>query len=224
MKLKKHIQTLCFLVGILTAQTTFAQDLFEQLQELKKSESFEQTKQSLIREVVTSDADVINENQILACGYLQLKETMDTLRSFSGNRTAPRNIRIASYKSLARMGDENALVFLISQVERNGMNDDVVAVLLPDLIYTQQRPAFDLIIAGLYDDTPRCTSSNPDNEAEILCGYRIMEMLAPVIKDFPLELEASGDIKTKSYEKALQTLRKWFEKHKTDYVILTEDF
>ncbi len=224
MKIKKHLKALCLLATTLLTQTIFAQDLFERTKDLKQSPQFEQTKQSLIQEILTSDVDVLNEDQILACGYLQLKETMDTLRSFTNNRTAPRDIRIASYKALARMGDENALAFLLSQIERTGMNDDAVAILLPDLVYTQQRQAFDVIIAGLYDDTPRCTSSNPDNEVPILCGYRIMEMLAPLIKDFPLDAEASGDIKTKSYEKALKTLRKWFEKHKTDYVILTEEF
>jgi len=222
--IKKHIQILCLLVGILTTQVVYAQDLFERMQQLKQSEQFEATKLNMIETLQTSEARDLNENLILSIGYLQLKETIETLQNLANERATPRNIRWASYMALARMGDERALMFMISQVQRNGMNDDVVAELLPNLIYTQQRPAFDLIIEALYDDTPRCTSSNPDNDVEILCGYRIMEMLAPVIKDFPLEVEASGDIKTNDYKEALQTLRRWFNLHRTNYVILTETF
>jgi hypothetical protein len=221
---KTYIKALCFLIGALISQAFQAQDLFERLQEIKQSGQFETTKQEIIETLQSSEVADLSEDLILTCGYWQLKETMDALQNIANDRTAPRNFRWAAYMALARMGDERALMFLISQVQRNGMNDDVVAELVPNLIYTQQRPAFDLLIEALYDDTPRCTSSNPDNEVAILCGYRIMEMLAPVIKDFPLEVEASGDIKTRNYRDALQTLRRWFEQRKTDYVILTENF
>ena len=214
----------CLLVGILISQAIHAQSLFQQVVEIKQSDRFEETKQEIIETLLSSETWELTEELILACGYLQLKETMDVLRNVSNDRTAPRNLRVAAYKALARMGDENALHFLISQVERIGMNDDVVAILLPDLIYTQQRAAFDLIIAALYDDTPRCISSNPNNEVPIPCGYRIMEMLAPLIKNFPLDVEASGDIKARDYREALQILRRWFQNHKADYVILTDKF
>jgi hypothetical protein len=222
--IKNHIKVLCLLTGILISQTIHAQSLFQQVQQIKQSDRFEQTKQEIIETILSSGISELSEDLILTCGYFQLKETMDVLRNISIDRTAPRHIRIAAYKALARMGDENALYFLISQVERSGMNDDVVAILLPDLIYTQQRPAFDLIIAALFDDTLRCTSSNPDHEVPISCAFRIMEMLAPLIKDFPLEVEASGDIRTRDYREALQILRRWFNTHRTDYVILTESF
>ena len=220
----KHIQTICLLTAIAFSQAIQAQDLFERMQQLKQSQNFAEVKQELIQSLQSAEPNEITEDQVLTAGYLQLRETMSTLQNIGNERTTPRTIRWAAYKALARMGDETALAFLISQVERNGMNDDVVAILVPDLIYTQQRQAFDVLIEALYDDTPLCLSSNPDNEVAILCGYRIMEMLAPVIKDFPLELEASGDIKTDSYERSLQELRRWFEQRRTTYEILTEEF
>jgi len=222
--IKKHIQILCLLAGIFAFQAIQAQSLFEQMQELRQSDHFEETRQELVETILSSEVSELSVNLILSAGYLQLAETMDALWEIGNDRAAQRNIRVAAFKALARMGDEDALWFLISQVERIGMNDDVVAILLPDLIFTQQRPAFDLIIDALFDDTPRCRSSNPNNEVSILCGFRIMEMLAPLIKDFPLEVHASGDIKTDNYEEALQILRRWFERHRTDYVILVDTF
>ena len=56
------------------------------------------------------------------------------------------------------------------------------------------------------------------------CGYRIMEYLAPVIKDFPLKTDASGDVITKDYEHALMQVREWLKNKGEHYVIETNTF
>ena len=50
-------------------QSTHAQSLYEELKQIKQSKEFEETKQELIQEILSSDADVLDEDQILACGY-----------------------------------------------------------------------------------------------------------------------------------------------------------
>jgi len=222
--MKNYAHILCFLAGLFLFQESYAQRLHREMMQLKQSDRFEEARQEIIETLSQTDVSELRVNLILSAGYLQLTDTRRTLRNISNNRNASTNIRVAAHKALARMGDRRALNFLISNAERVGMNDNVVAVLFPDLIYTQQRAAFDFIIAALYDDTPRCRSSNPNNPVLILCGFRIMEMLAPLIKDFPLEVHASGDIKTDCYREALEIVREWFRKHKTDYVILTDRF
>jgi hypothetical protein len=95
--------------------------------------------------------------------------------------------------------------------------------MIPDLLYTRQRECYDEIVAILYSDSKDCRSANPYNEKSILCGYLVMEQLAPYIEDFPLETHGSGEIKMDDYDKALDKLRKWFKKNNS-YVILDEKF
>jgi len=222
--MKTYTQILCFLAGIFLFQEGYTQRLHREMMQLKQSDRFEEARQEIVETLLSSDISNLRVNLILSAGYLQLTETKRALRRIGNDRNASTNIRVAAHKALARMGDRRALNFLISNVEQAGMNDNVVAVLFPDLIYTQQRRAFDVIIDALFDDVPRCRSSNPNLNVAILCGFRIMEMLAPLIKDFPLEVHASGDIKTDCYREALEITRQWFREHRTSYVILTDRF
>ena len=68
-------------------------------------------------------------------------------------------------------------------------------------------------------DQTNCHSADNDNPTSILCGYRIMEQLAPVIKDYPLTLDASGDVKTNDYKKSLELIRNWLKQNKDIYII-----
>ena len=71
----------------------------------------------------------------------------------------------------------------------------------------------------LQDDDCKSASGNPDVDAKILCGYRIMELLAPVIKGYPYKSSASGMIGASIYEEALSVVRKWFADN-TEYEII----
>ncbi len=165
----------------------------------------------------------ITEAQLKLCGYLQLKSFIPQLQTIGDDRKNSKMLRWAAYLAMARMGDEIAVSEVLHQVKRAGMNDDVVYSLLPGLVYTKQKVIFDYLVEQLNSDEKNCTSSNPDSDMEMVCGYRIMEMLAPEIKKFPLKALPSGDIDTKDYPQALETARKWFASH-PDYEILTEQF
>jgi len=67
-------------------------------------------------------------------------------------------------------------------------------------------------------------STDQNNPVKIQCGYRIMEQLAPIIKDFPYGIKTSGDIDTANYREALTNTRKWFSEKKGDYEIIDESF
>jgi hypothetical protein len=51
-----------------------------------------------------------------------------------------------------------------------------------------------------------------------------MEYLAPVIENYPLKIRGSGDIDTKDYKEALNTVRKWFKKKNGNYEIRKDTF
>ena len=122
-------------------------------------------------------------------------------------------IKWNSLLALARLGDNNALNIVLEKVKKAGVNDDVVDALFPDLIYTQQRRAFDYLVSVLYSDDANCQSPDPESSSTMNCACRVIEMLAPIIKDFPLKVEPGGDLATDNYLSALITVRDWFKLH-----------
>lgn len=126
--------------------------------------------------------------------------------------------------ALSRMGDNNAMNWCLSQISRTGINDGVVYELLPGLVYTRQPRMFEFLISVLNSDDNLCTSSNPDSGASILCGYRVMEYLAPVIRGYPLKQLPSGDMDTRDYHKSLLTVRGWFAGKAGEYEIIADSF
>jgi hypothetical protein len=66
-------------------------------------------------------------------------------------------------------------------------------------------------------------AADAEKDARIVCGYRIMEQLAPVIAEYPLQLDEFGDLQTHDYPSALEHVREWFLKHKT-YTIRNDKF
>jgi hypothetical protein len=186
-------------------------------------DAFTETAKRLLIESFTVEGEP-DEEQVLLAGYLGYQELADTLQKLKNNPEQGNRVRWCCYLALARMGDKAALDFILAATQRKGINDRVVYNYFPDLIYTRQREAFDYLIRELYSTDKNCHSPNPNVDREMVCGYRIMEMLAPVVQDFPLKRTTAGTIDTKNYDKALDTVRKWFEKNEIDYVILDNSF
>jgi len=158
---------------------------------------------------------------ILLAGYLNEPIFIDVIkRVFPNSRGFTRQEQWATYKVLARLGDKEALAYCVKKVTALPVNDQVVDVLFPDLIYTRQKEAVDVLIKVLNSDEKLCSSTNPNSDGKILCGYRIMEMLAPVIENFPVKTLPSGDLDVNDYTKALFEVRDWFQKSNFKYIIV----
>jgi hypothetical protein len=130
----------------------------------------------------------------------------------------------AAHLALARFGVESEIEYCVNQVKNQAVNDDVIYELIPDLIYTRQRKAYDYILTILNSTQKNCYSANPENPQKIECGYRVMEYLAPVIKNFPLEIDSTGELLTNDYVNALRTLRNWFKENEQTYEIITDTY
>jgi hypothetical protein len=104
-------------------------------------------------------------------------------------------------------------------VGRDELNSYLVSYVLSDLIYTRRKAALDYCVALLYSDDELCRSPNPDYDGSIVCAYRIIELLAPVIVDFPIQVNPSIGLETDDYPKTLQSIRDWF-KQNPDYRII----
>lgn len=125
--------------------------------------------------------------------------------------------------ALARMGNSNSVAFCLQTFEQMTLSNEFVEYAVPEMIYTRHKTIVDLCVTYLNSNEPLCSSADPDNEGAMLCGYRILELVAPVIKDFPLRVSALGTLVTNDYEAALSAARIWFERH-PDYVVNNERF
>lgn len=150
-------------------------------------------------------------------GTLDLQEQTATLQRLLPDLSA--HDRWTAQLALSRLGDPEALANVLERVKRYPINDDVVYELLPDLVYTRQKAALDYLVTIVQSDEKSCSSADPEAETGIRCGYRVLELLAPVIRNFPLAVDASGDLITSDYPQALQQARAWLEQN-TDYQII----
>ena len=110
-----------------------------------------------------------------------------------------------------------------NKLQKAPLNDDFVYDFVPDLVYTLQPEIFRLLETIIQSNEKSCQSADPDYAQPILCGYRAMEYLAPVIEGYPLPLDEYGDLQVEDYEAALQELRSWFRENQS-YVILNDSF
>lgn len=156
-------------------------------------------------------------------GYLEMNDMTEEIRPLTLPSNTSKQDRWAALLCLARMNDPAATQSVVQRARKLALNDDVIDEVFPDLAYTRQREAIDYMVSVLNSDEKKCLSADAENEVSIPCAYRVMEQLAPVLEGYPLQLEASGDVKTKDYEKALGSVRTWLKKE-PDYKIDKKTF
>lgn len=189
-----------------------------------KREDFRSSSIDSLRTVLKSQTHY-RDRIVMLAGFVGLQDQISYLSNkLKSGAFRSNKVIWATHLSLARMGVEEEIDFCIDLVKKQGVNDDVVYELAPDLVYTRQKKAIDYLVQILQDDTKNCYSANPENPQKIACGYRVMEFIAPVIKDFPLETDSTGDLIVDDYKEALQLARNWFDNHTADYVIIKNTY
>ncbi|WP_375579088.1 hypothetical protein ABWH96_19050 [Marivirga tractuosa] len=151
-----------------------------------------------------------NEAAVEALQQVQLQVT-DGWESF--------NLNLA----LARRGDEQATTTVLNKIQNAQINDAFVYDIVPVLVYTRSIEIFDFLEELIFSDEADCSSANPDSNANILCGYRIMEYVAPAIENFPLPTDEYGELEVDDYETALVTLREWLIQN-PDYQLVKDTY
>lgn len=153
-------------------------------------------------------------------GYLEMKDQIEKLKELiSSDAIDDRTLKWDIQLTLARLGDEVQIKQCVDQIKRAGLNDNVIYNLFPDLSYISTKEAVDYMIEVLNNNSKDCFSPNPDNPTAITCAYRVLEYLAPIIKDFPLKTNKYGELDVDDYEEALLICRRWFKQHHSDYMI-----
>lgn len=121
--------------------------------------------------------------------------------------------------AMAHMSDTTWLSYCLAKVKKLEVNAQTIYTIYPDLAYTRQKVAVDFLVSILMNNSYTCDSPNAESTSKIDCGYRIMEILAPVVTDFPYKVGASGDLIVTDYKKALVEVREWFRKKNGNYAI-----
>lgn len=151
-------------------------------------------------------------------GFVGGLEAVESIRQFSDPKNT-QSVRWSSLLAMSRLGDVDATNSVLQRSKKLKVSDEVVNQLFPDLVYTHQKQIFDYLVEVLMSDENNCSSADNDNPTSILCGYRVMEQLAPAVKGYPLTLDSSGDVKTNDYKKSLAQVRQWFQENKDIYII-----
>jgi hypothetical protein len=155
-------------------------------------------------------------------GKIDMRDQLDVMKTHLQKQQTPlsRQDVWSAYVAMARMGDVLSEQNVMDKANKLGTNDDTIYELFPDLVYIGSRTTIDFLVKQLYSEENNCSSPDAESERPINCAYRIMEMLAPVIKDYPIAVSASGDLVEKDYPKALATIRSWFNAHNGNYTII----
>ena len=149
-------------------------------------------------------------NILKLAGHLDLDVT-DQLRVLVGDTQLSNQYRFQAQLALARTGDEQSINHITNRLNSIEINDRFIYSMVPQLVYTRQKPIIDFLIEVIQSDELNCYSANPNSDGKILCGYRVMEYLAPVIVDFPIPLDEFGEPDIKDYRAALEEVREWFD-------------
>jgi hypothetical protein len=165
------------------------------------------------------------ETLIRLAGYLDLQDMAPFLGEFvKSHINSNKQSKWSAHLALARMGDEGEIQFCLRLASHLPVDEEMVSNLLPDLIYTRQKELIDYCIEILCSNEKSCVSAANGSAEKISCGYRVMGLLAPVINDYPLKTNASGDIVIDNDEKSLKTVRAWFKSRNGKYIINTDHY
>lgn len=158
---------------------------------------------------------------VLLAGYIGHPIFTETINQvFPNSRAFNKQERWATHIALARIGDESALNYCTSRSQSLALSDQVIDIIYPDLIYTHKKQAYDILVKAIYSDEKKCSSLNPNSNSRIICGYRIVELLAPKIKNFPIKVLPSGDLDVSNYQAAIEIAREWFKINLENYEII----
>ena len=110
----------------------------------------------------------------------------------------------------------------MERVERQPVNDDLVYEIVPYLVYTRRQEAFKFLERIIQSNESTYLSANADNEENILCGYRVLEYIAPVMINFPLPVDEFGELEINDYEAGL--VRQWMAEQEGDYELVMDRY
>ncbi|MFM9950612.1 MAG: hypothetical protein ACKV1O_21925 [Saprospiraceae bacterium] len=178
-------------------------------------QEFDRSAQKKISDLLNPEQAHLREWVLLA-GFLGLESP---LRQLLTAEALPKTLQQTIRFALVRCGDEQQLQKMMQKVRTIPVNDDFADQLVPLLVYTRRKVVTDYLLELIQKDDRDCTPADAETPGAINCAYRILEYLAPVIRDFPLKLDGSGDLAVDDYPAALELARVWILEQKGAYAL-----
>jgi len=171
--------------GCIDKEAALRKNIAGQLENFHKEDFTNLTKQRLAE--LLQLEQTYYRHTVKLIGFLDMKEQIPVLSEMiDSGKVTNRTLIWDFHLTLARLGVQVEIDYCISFVKSTGVNDKVIYNLFPDLVYIRSKEAVDYMVEVLLSNSKNCYSPNPDNPVKIMCAYRVMEYLAPIIKDFPL--------------------------------------
>jgi hypothetical protein len=164
-------------------------------------------KDTVLQLMQTLENRTILTDIYLISGMQQIEGAVPVLKDVASNNQNPFMQRWVALATLARMGDTEAEYSLLSYLERMPVNLRVIDGLYSYIVYSQSRLNINYLIEYILYDLSGCESSNPEYSQSIPCGYMVLRVLAPGIRELKWEEELQDLPHQQSLEKAQAKLK-----------------
>ncbi len=159
---------------------------------------------------------------IRLAGYINHEGTIKVLKLLEQTDTISNITRWNVRLAMVRVGDPTYEDYIVNRIKRLPVDDALVYDVLPDLVYSRSAKGFSYLKELLMRESLDCRPADMEIEGRITCAYRVMELLAPVLDGFPLEIQ-DDQIVTQDYPNALSIAREWLGQF-TDKLPINNDF
>lgn len=184
-------------------------------------QDFDAESRALLADILLNEGMPHRDQYFLLAGYLKMD---DALRSIPAETITSSKQKRNYGLALLRTGDEAKTQQLLGNIRQLANGNTFVYDVVPMLVYTRNRDVFDLLIERLLMSDSSCDPPDPHSNGQIDCGYRLMESLAPVLKDFPFARSVSGDLDVDDYPAALTEVRAWLRSLGNNYEIIQDTY
>ncbi|MEZ5038435.1 MAG: hypothetical protein R2828_01025 [Saprospiraceae bacterium] len=200
-------------LGFAPLATAEAQSaIWGQLKQLQR-EAFSPKTQDQLKILLLSSPSPMDKWVMLA-GFAT-KDT-DVIRNILLHKQE-KYIQQACRLALARMGEKAYTESFLKNIKKIPVEDNFIYEIAPLVIYVRDKAAIAYLMELVIQDKGSCRPADAETDGKISCGYRLVEMLSPILIDFPLKTNEEGELQTADYPKALAIARTWMKRQKQHF-------
>lgn len=169
----------------------------------------DEAKEKIANHILSSK---VNKDWMLISGFLKIEKLMAHYRKIAFSQQESPTYRWNTMLAMARMNDEGAINELIRVQNIQSFNDDFIYEILPDLLYTKNKKIYSALLEKTKQSDEKCDSPNPNSENSTPCICLALPAFSASIIDFPIKVNASGDIMERNCNLAIQKFNNWYGK------------
>ena len=192
--------------------------VFSQLQSYPK-ECFKKDQVDLIRDYLALPK-VERKEPMLLLGFVGEHADIEYLKSMVLLYPLKKDDQFYMELALVRLGDAESQKEFLDKMGTMTIGDEFVINNLQNAVYTKNYEIYKRLLKEILNDEKNCMSANNDDSSKILCAYRLIEGLAPGIKDFPVKINRIGEIEGNPQEELVKA-RNWITANLQSFQINT---